>query len=111
MAVLKYRAIWISDVHLGIRACKAEFLLDFLKQTESQYLYLVGDIIDFWSLKTFWYWPRLHNEVVQTILRKAANGTKVIYVPGNHDELFRDYVGQTFPRIKVCADVPVMVSE
>lgn len=103
MAALNYRAIWISDVHLGIRACKAEFLLDFLRQTESQYLYLIGDIIDFWSLKTFWYWPPLHNEVVQIILRKAASGTKVIYVPGNHDELFRDYVGQTFARIKVCA--------
>lgn len=104
MSSLHYRSIWISDIHLGIRACKAEFLLDFLKQTESQYLYLVGDVIDFWSMRTSWYWPRLHNQVVQTILDKAAKGTKVIYVPGNHDELFRDYVGKTFSRVRVCAE-------
>ncbi len=104
MRPLHFRSIWISDVHLGIRACKAEFLLDFLNHTESDYLYLVGDMIDVWSMKALWYWPQLHNEVIQAIMRKAANGTKVIYVPGNHDELFRDYVGHTFARIKVCAD-------
>ncbi len=101
---LHFRTIWISDVHLGIRACKAEFLLDFLKQTQSDYLYLVGDVIDLWSMKTFWYWPKLHNDVVQTVLNKAANGTKVIYVPGNHDELFRDYAGKTFGKVRICAE-------
>lgn len=104
MNPLRYRAIWISDVHLGIRACNAEFLLDFLKQTESEYLYLVGDMIDFWSMRTSWYWPQLHNQVVQLILAKAAKGTKVIYVPGNHDEMFRDYVGKTFSGVKICAE-------
>lgn len=106
MRPLRFRSIWISDVHLGIRACKAEYLLDFLNQTESQYLYLVGDMIDVWSMKRLrlWYWPRLHNNVIQAILDKAAKGTKVIYVPGNHDEMFRDYIGQTFSRVHIRAE-------
>lgn len=104
MEPLRFRSIWISDVHLGIRACKAEFLLDFLKQTESEYLYLIGDMIDIWSMKTLWYWPALHSQVIHAILAKAARGTKVIYVPGNHDELFRDYVGQTFARVPIRAE-------
>jgi UDP-2,3-diacylglucosamine pyrophosphatase LpxH len=87
-----YRSIFISDIHLGTRGCKAEFLLDFLKHTESDYLYLVGDIVDGWRLKRSWYWHQSHNDVVQKLLRKARKGTKVIYVPGNHDEMLRDYV-------------------
>lgn len=87
-----YRAIWISDFHLGTRGCKAEFLLDFLRQTESEYLYLVGDIVDGWRLKKSWYWVQSHNDVVQKILRKARKGTNVFYIPGNHDEWLRDYV-------------------
>src|SRR5665213_1937557 len=86
-----YRAIWISDFHLGTRGCKAEFLLDFLRQTESEYLYLVGDIVDGWRLKKSWYWVQSHNDVVQKILRKARKGTNVFYIPGNHDEWLRDY--------------------
>ena len=97
----KYRAIWISDVHLGTRGCKAEQLLKFLRETESEYLYLVGDIIDGWRLKRSWYWPQTHNDVVQKVLRKARKGTKVIYVPGNHDELVRDYVGLQFGGVAV----------
>src|ERR1700741_4487544 len=96
IAVNRYRAIWISDVHLGTRGCKADFLLDFLKHTESEYLYLVGDIIDGWRLRRPWYWPQAHNDVVQKVLRKARKGTKVIYVPGNHDEFARGYPGLTF---------------
>jgi len=87
----RFRAIWISDIHLGTRGCKAEFLLDFLRHTESQYLYLVGDIVDGWRLKRSWYWAQSHNDVIQKVLRKARKGTKVIYVPGNHDEWLRDY--------------------
>jgi UDP-2,3-diacylglucosamine pyrophosphatase LpxH len=86
-----YRSIWISDIHLGTRGCKAEFLLDFLRHTESQYLYLVGDIVDGWRLKRSWYWAQSHNDVIQKVLRKARKGTKVIYVPGNHDEWLREY--------------------
>src|SRR5476649_2351258 len=99
-----YRAIWISDVHLGTRGCKAEFLLDFLKNTESDYLYLVGDIIDGWRLRRSWHWPQAHNDVVQKVLRKARKGTKVIYVPGNHDEFARGYFGLTFGDISVVSE-------
>ena len=91
-AIYHYRAIWISDIHLGTRGCKARFLLDFLRYNESETLYLVGDIVDGWRLvRGSWYWEQSHNDVVQKILRKARKGTKVLYVPGNHDEWLRDY--------------------
>ena len=96
-----YRTIWISDVHLGTRGCKADYLLDFLKHTESDSLYLVGDMIDGWRLKRTWYWPQAHNDVVQKLLRKARKGTRVFYVPGNHDEFARDYVEHSFGEITV----------
>lgn len=96
-----FRSIWISDVHLGSRGCKADFLLDFFKHTESDYLYLVGDIIDGWRLKRSWYWPQEHNDVVQKLLRKARKGTHVVFIPGNHDEFARDYVDHTFGDIVV----------
>ncbi len=96
-----YRTIWISDVHLGTRGCKAEFLLDFLKYTESDNLYLVGDIVDGWRLKRSWYWPQAHNDVVQKILRKARKGARVVFIPGNHDEFARDYTEHTFGDIEV----------
>ncbi len=97
----RYRTIWISDVHLGTAGCKADFLLDFLKCTESDTLYLVGDIIDGWRLKKGWTWRQSHNDVVQKILRKARKGTRVIYVPGNHDEFARGYVEHAFGGIDV----------
>ena len=97
----RYRTIWISDVHLGTAGCKADFLLDFLKCTESDTLYLVGDIIDGWQLKKGWTWRQSHNDVVQKILRKARKGTRVIYVPGNHDEFARGYVEHAFGGIEV----------
>jgi UDP-2,3-diacylglucosamine pyrophosphatase LpxH len=96
-----YRTIWLSDIHLGTRGCKAGFLLDFLRSTESDHLYLVGDIIDGWSLRRTWYWDQNHNDVVQKILRKARKGTTVIYVPGNHDEFARQYVDLMFGGIEV----------
>lgn len=91
-----YRAIFISDVHLGTRGCKAEFLLDFLRHTEADQIYLVGDIIDCWRLKKYWFWNQAHNDVVQKLLRKSRKGTEVTYVPGNHDEPLRDYDGVAF---------------
>jgi len=97
----RYRAIWISDVHLGTKACHADFLLDFLKQNDAETLYLVGDIVDGWRLKRSWYWPQQHNDVVQKILRKARKGTKVYYIPGNHDEFVRQFVGQRFGGIEI----------
>lgn len=100
-ATRHYRAIWLSDIHLGTRGCKADFLLDFLRHTESDRLYLVGDIIDGWSLRRSWYWDQQHNDVVQKIMRKARKGTQVIYIPGNHDEFARDYTGHMFGGIAV----------
>ncbi len=88
----RYRTIWISDIHLGTRGCKADFLLDFLRYNESDFLYLVGDIVDGWRLRKSWYWAQSHNDVVQKLLRKARKGTHVVYIPGNHDEWLRDYV-------------------
>ena len=96
-----YRAIWISDIHLGTRGCKADFLLDFLKNNESDQLYLVGDIIDGWQMRRNWYWNQAHNDVVQKILRKARKGTSVVYVAGNHDEALRDFLGLSFGEIQI----------
>lgn len=99
--VSRYRTIWISDIHLGTRGCKADALLDFLKLTDSEYLYLVGDIVDGWRLKKSWFWAQSHNDVVQKLLRKARKGTKVVYIPGNHDEALRDYLDLQFGGITV----------
>ena len=96
-----YRSIWISDVHLGTRGCKAEYLLDFHKHTESDHLYLVGDIVDGWRLRRSWYWPQAHNDVVQKIMRKARKGTNVVFIPGNHDEFARAYTEHNFGDITV----------
>jgi UDP-2,3-diacylglucosamine pyrophosphatase LpxH len=101
----RYRAIWISDIHLGTRGCKAEYLIDFLRQTESDYLYLVGDIIDGWRLKKSWYWNQGQNDVIQKILRKARKGTEVVYVPGNHDEALRNYTSMYFGGVAVEREV------
>ena len=99
--VLRHRTIWISDTHLGTPGCKAEYLLDFLRHNESDTLYLVGDIIDGWQLRRSWHWHRLHNDVVQKVLRKARKGTRVVFVPGNHDEFARQFVGLAFGDIAV----------
>ena len=96
-----YRAIFISDLHLGTPGCQAESLLDFLKDHSSDYLYLVGDIVDGWQLKRRWFWPQAHNDVVQKLLRRARKGCRVIYVPGNHDEFARGFVGHQFGGIDV----------
>ena len=97
----RYRTIWISDIHLGTRGCKADLLLEFLRQTESDYLYLVGDIVDGWRLKRSWYWNQHQNDVIQKVLRKARKGTEVVYVPGNHDEALRDYTAMHFGGVAV----------
>lgn len=99
-----YRAIWISDVHLGTPGCNADLLVDFLKHTDSETLYLVGDIIDGWRLKRSWYWHPRHNDVVRRVLKKAKHGTRVIYIPGNHDEALRPYAGINIGGIEVRLD-------
>jgi UDP-2,3-diacylglucosamine pyrophosphatase LpxH len=98
---MHYRAVFISDLHLGTPGCQADALLDFLKSHTSDYLYLVGDIIDGWQLRRKWYWPQAHNDVVQKILRRVRKGCHVVYVPGNHDEFARDFVDQHFGGIEV----------
>jgi len=104
MQTLRFNTVWISDIHLGLRACKAEFLLDFLRHVECDQLYLVGDIIDFWHMKRGMRWPSQHNRVIQEVMCMAGRGTQVIYVPGNHDELFRDYLGTSFGGIEMQAE-------
>jgi UDP-2,3-diacylglucosamine pyrophosphatase LpxH len=101
METQHYRTIWISDLHLGSTQCQADVLLDFLKHNDSDKLYLVGDIIDFWSLSKKMYWPTTHNTIIQKVLRKARHGTQVVYVPGNHDENIREYDGYVFGDIVV----------
>lgn len=100
----RYRAIWLSDIHLGTPGCQATYLLDFLKHNDSDVLYLVGDIIDGWQLRRGWYWPQSHNDVVQKLLRKARKGTEVIYIPGNHDEGARQFDGLAFGDVSVRED-------
>lgn len=97
----RYRTIWISDVHLGFWGAQAGALLDFLRGCECDHLYLVGDIVDLWALKRRSYWPQQHNDVVRTILGKAKHGTEVVYVPGNHDEAFRQYCGHQFGNVSI----------
>lgn len=88
-----YRTCWISDVHLGTRGSKAEALLEFLRQYEFDTLYVVGDLIDVWQLRRGIYWPQAHNDVIQKLLRAGRKGTRIIYIPGNHDEFVSDFMG------------------
>jgi UDP-2,3-diacylglucosamine pyrophosphatase LpxH len=97
----RVRAIFLSDIHLGTRACQAGRLLAFLREHEAEYVYLLGDIIDFWSLRRGIHWPGLHNTVVQKMLKRARHGTRVVFVPGNHDEALREYAGSRFGDIEV----------
>ncbi|WP_295495326.1 UDP-2,3-diacylglucosamine diphosphatase [Sphingorhabdus sp. EL138] len=98
---MKLRTVWISDVHLGTAGCQAGLLSDFLHSVECETLYLVGDIVDGWRLRKGWYWPDQHNEVIRRVLKMAHRGTRVIYIPGNHDEMFRDYAGLSFGGVEV----------
>lgn len=95
-----YRAIFISDVHLGTRSSQAEMLLDFLKYHDAETFYLVGDIVDFWRIRRGAVWPQSHNDVVQKLLRKARKGSRIVFIPGNHDEALRDYCGMQFGGIE-----------
>ena len=98
-----HRTLFLSDVHLGTRGCQADMLLDFLKYHDADTIYLVGDIVDGWRLQSRWHWPQAHNDVVQKLLRKARKGTRIIYVPGNHDEFLRNYYGAHFGGVEVMA--------
>lgn len=100
---LQYRSVWISDTHLGTKGCKAENLRDFLDTIDCETLYLVGDIIDLWSwnVKSGFYWPTLHSDIVQRVIDKARHGIKVIYIPGNHDEQFRKHAGMLYNGVEI----------
>ncbi|KKC25465.1 UDP-2,3-diacylglucosamine diphosphatase [Sphingomonas sp. SRS2] len=97
----RYRTIWVSDIHLGTRGCNAQMLIDFLDSTDSETMYLVGDIIDGWRLKRSWYWPSAHNDIVWRVMKRAKRGTRVVFIPGNHDEMFRQFAGLTFGGIEI----------
>lgn len=96
-----YRSVWISDVHLGCRDARAEELCEFLDSMTCETLYLVGDILDCWALRRGWYWPGAYNEVVHKLLKRARKGTRVIYIPGNHDDIVRQYAGYRLGEIEV----------
>lgn len=100
----RFRSIFLSDVHLGTRACQADQLLSFLRHHESEYLFLVGDIVDFWSMSRGIYWTGQQNTVVQKILKRARRGTRVVFIPGNHDEALREYVGTSFGDIELVSE-------
>jgi UDP-2,3-diacylglucosamine pyrophosphatase LpxH len=89
-----YRAAWISDLHLGTRGCNAQAVLNFLRDHEFETLYLVGDLIDTWQLRRAIYWPQTHNDIIQKILRKGRKGVRLVYIPGNHDEMVRGFLGE-----------------
>jgi UDP-2,3-diacylglucosamine pyrophosphatase LpxH len=103
-AVRRLRAIFLSDIHLGTPGCKAAHLIDFLRHHEAQHLYLIGDVIDGWALRRRFYWPQTHNDVVQKVLRCARKGTRVTFVPGNHDEVGRQFTGLNFGDIAIRAE-------
>ncbi len=97
----RFRTVFLSDVHLGSRGCRAEELQRFLKRIDCDELYLVGDIVDFWRIRKRAFWPPQHNEVLRRILKLAHRGTRVVFIPGNHDEAIREFVGQTFGGIEI----------
>lgn len=99
--ITRHRTIFISDIHLGTRASQAHELLEFLKYNDADTIYLVGDIVDFWRVKRGPIWPQAHNDVLQKLMRKVRKGTRLVYIPGNHDEGLRDYAGSHFGGIEI----------
>ena len=98
---VRLRTVFVSDVHLGSRGCRADALLEFLKSVEVDYLFLVGDIVDLWAMRKNFYWPQEHNNVLRTVLGKAKSGTRVIYIPGNHDDELREFCGSVFGNLEI----------
>jgi UDP-2,3-diacylglucosamine pyrophosphatase LpxH len=96
-----YRTVWISDIHLGTRGCNASILIDFFDHVDCDTIYLVGDIIDGWRLKKKHYWPPEHNDVVWRVLKRARRGARIVYIPGNHDEMIRPFCGLNFGGVEI----------
>jgi UDP-2,3-diacylglucosamine pyrophosphatase LpxH len=103
-AIERVKTLFLSDIHLGTRGCQAAALLGLLKYYDAETIFLVGDIIDGWRLKSVWHWPALHNVVLQKLLRKVRKGTRIVYIPGNHDEFMRAYVGEDFGGIEIAEE-------
>lgn len=101
---MRFRSVFVSDIHLGFKGCQAHLLLDFLRNSRCDYLFLIGDIIDVWNMRNGLYWPQSHNDVIRTLLGKAKHGTRVVYIPGNHDEVFREYEGVRFGNLSIHRD-------
>jgi UDP-2,3-diacylglucosamine pyrophosphatase LpxH len=101
----RVRTLFLSDLHLGTKGCQAEKLLEFLRDHSADVIYLVGDIVDGWMLRSGWYWPQAHNDVVQKLLRQARKGARIVYIPGNHDEFLRDFYGTHFGGIEVAENI------
>jgi len=99
--IRRYRALFISDIHLGTRACQAQAFVDFLRENDADRIYLVGDIIDFWQLRRGAHWPQDHLAVLQKLMRLVRKGARLTYIPGNHDEMLRAYCGSTFGGIEI----------
>lgn len=97
-------SIWLSDIHLGYKGCRADFLLDFLAHTRADVIYLVGDVIDFWAMGRHFSWPDSHQAVIRRLLDLAASGTRLVYIPGNHDELSRELCGNTLLNVEICSE-------
>ena len=98
---MRHKTVWLSDIHLGCKDCKADLLLNFLQHNTMDTLYLVGDIVDFWALKQQFRWPEAHNKLLQALYSKAKNGTRVIYIPGNHDEIVKPHADTIFGQIEI----------
>ena len=101
----RYRTVFISDLHLGTPGCKADCLLDFLQHVESEYLYLIGDVVDGWRLKKKRFWPERHSQILRALRARSRRGTRVTYLPGNHDEALRRRIGRGFAGVRVLHDV------
>jgi UDP-2,3-diacylglucosamine pyrophosphatase LpxH len=99
--IQRYRTLFISDIHLGTRDAKTAYLKNFLENTECDQLYLVGDIFDLWKLKNGWHWPQINNDILRLVFHMASNGTRITYIPGNHDDMFRAYTGNCFNGVYV----------
>jgi len=100
-----YSAVFVSDTHLGTRSARVDLLLDFLKSMTCDKLFLVGDIIDSWQLKSRWYWNTAHNDVIRCVLKMAKHGTEVVYIPGNHDEGLRGFEGHNMAGVELAHEV------
>ncbi len=98
------RTVWLSDVHLGSRDCRVNLVLDFLRRTRCELLYLVGDIVDLESLRKSFYWPASHMDVLRTLLKMSRDGTRIVYIPGNHDDELRAFAGATFGNVEIALE-------